>query len=110
MEGAQCFNPPTGCRTAGLELPINAYSHNEGCSVIGGFVYRGRLWRKLVGHHIYGDLCSPLFSLTPSGTGWRRTLLLQTGTFISSFGEDESGELYLVDYNGSVYGIRTVSP
>lgn len=110
MEGAHCFNPPTRCRTAGLELPINEYSHSLGCSVIGGFVYRGRRWPGLTGHYIFGDLCGPLWALTPSGTSWTRTELLQTGLPIVSFGEDELGELYLVDYNGSVYRIRAASP
>ncbi len=110
MEGAHCFNPPTGCKTAGLELPIHEYSHSVGCSVIGGFVYRGRNWPGLVGRYVFGDLCGPLWALTPTGNTWTRTELLQTGLPITSFGEDEAGELYLMDYTGSVYRIRAPSP
>lgn len=109
MEGAHCFNPPTGCKTLGLELPIHEYSHSVGCSVIGGFVYRGRRWPALTGHYIFGDLCGPLWALTLSGKTWTRTELLQTGLLIVSFGEDEAGELYLVEYNGTVYRISAPS-
>jgi hypothetical protein len=110
MEGAHCFNPPTRCRTTGLELPIHEYSHGVGCSVTGGFVYRGRRWPALTGHYIFGDLCGPLWALTLSGKTWTRTELLQTGLPIVSFGEDEGGELYLVDYYGTVYRIGVASP
>lgn len=110
MEGAHCFSPPTGCRTRGLELPIHEYSHAEGCSVIGGFVYRGRSVRGLAGRYIFADLCGPLWALTPSGSTWTRTELLQTGLSISSLGEDQLGELYVLDYSGSIYKVRRVTP
>ncbi len=104
MEGAHCFSPPTGCRTRGLVLPIHEYSHDLGCSVIGGFVYRGRI-RGLAARYVFADLCGPLWVLTPSGSTWTRTDLLQTGFSISSLGEDQAGELYLLDYGGTVYKI-----
>lgn len=106
MEGAHCFSPPTGCRTRGLELPIHEYSHSVGCSVIGGFVYRGQSVPGLAGRYIFADLCGPLWALTPSGSTWTRTELLQTGLSISSLGEDQLGELYVVDYSGSIYKVR----
>lgn len=110
MEGAHCFNPPTGCRTTGLQLPIHEYSHSVGCSVIGGVVYRGRGTPALAGHYVFGDLCGPLWALTLSGGIWKRTELLQTGMPIATIGEDETGELYLVDYNGGVYRIVVPAP
>jgi glucose/arabinose dehydrogenase len=111
MEGTHCFNPPTGCRTAGLELPIHEYSHSVGCSVTGGFVYRGLRFPRLGGHYVFGDFCGgPLWALTFNGKTWTRTELLETGLPIASFGEDEAGELYLVDYFGSIYRIAALSP
>ncbi len=110
MEGAHCYNPPTGCRTRGLELPIHEYPHSVGCSVIGGVVYRGRLTRALAGRYIFGDLCGPLWALTLNGDTWKRSELLQTGMPIVSIGDDETGELYLVDYNGGIYKIALATP
>jgi glucose/arabinose dehydrogenase len=106
MEGRHCFNPPSGCNMTGLTLPIAEYDHSEGNAVIGGFVYRGSILTGLQGQYIFGDL----------GTGkiWRlqetspnvftRTLVSTTGKTISSFGQDQAGELYLVDFGaGSVF-------
>src|SRR5215471_5788432 len=56
MEGMHCFNPPTGCNTTGLTLPITEYSHAEGNAVIGGFVYRGANLPSLRGVYVFGDL------------------------------------------------------
>jgi glucose/arabinose dehydrogenase len=107
MEGFHCYVPATNCNQTGLTLPISEYSHREGCSVTGGYVYRGRQISGLVGVYIYGDYCSgTIWGLrrTISDT-WERTVLLQTDLRISSFGEDEAGELYVTDLNGAVYRI-----
>jgi glucose/arabinose dehydrogenase len=111
MEAAHCFNPPTGCSTAGLQLPLGEYSHTEGCSVTGGYVYRGRQIPALRGQYLFGDFCSKrIWSLQEARPGvWIRDLLLQTTLAISSFGEDESGEVYVVDLNGGVYRITQPS-
>jgi glucose/arabinose dehydrogenase len=102
MEGSQCFRPPSGCTTAGLALPIAEYSHGSGCSITGGHLYRGKKYSGLIGHYIFGDFCSGvIWSLRPDGSGsWQRTELLKAGFLISSFGEDEEGELFVVDYSG----------
>jgi glucose/arabinose dehydrogenase len=59
MEGFLCFNPPSGCTTAGLTLPILDYTHDDGaCSIIGGYVYRGTRNAAVNGTYFYGDLCA----------------------------------------------------
>jgi glucose/arabinose dehydrogenase len=102
MEGSHCFNPPEGCNRAGLELPIAEYDHSEGCSITGGYVYRGQRFPDLLGRYFFGDYCGgALWSLAPDPAGrWVMQRLARTGFSISSFGEDEEGELYLVDYSG----------
>jgi len=108
MEGAHCFRPPTGCNMAGLKLPIAEYDHSLGCSITGGYIYRGKQHAELMGRYFFGDFCSGrLWALTETASGgWTMTELLQTGLSISSFGEDEEGEVYIVDYNGSIYRLR----
>ena len=104
MEGMHCFNPPTGCNMTGLQLPIVEIPHPEGQAVIGGFVYHGTALAGLQGQYIFGDLNGRIWSLQegPPGT-FTRTLLNDTALTISSFGQDQSGELYVVDIgNGRV--------
>ena len=81
MEGAHCFHPATGCARPGLTLPVYEYSQAQGCSVTGGYVYRGGSLIDLKGTYIFADYCA--------GTIWA----------VSSFGEDEAGELYVLDYS-----------
>jgi glucose/arabinose dehydrogenase len=104
MEGMHCFNPSSGCNMSGLILPIAEYSHSEGEAVIGGYVYKGSAIPSLTGIYILGDYISgKIWGLTegPPGT-WTRNELLSTGRSISSFGQDAAGEVYVVDYSGSV--------
>ncbi|HEX3323026.1 MAG TPA: PQQ-dependent sugar dehydrogenase [Terriglobales bacterium] len=106
MEGAHCFNPPIGCDMTGLILPIIEYAHPEGETVIGGFVYRGSALPALAGSYVFGDFTGgQIWSAAESSGTWNRTILLSTSRSISSFGEDAAGELYLVDYSGSVLKI-----
>ncbi|MBI5291449.1 MAG: PQQ-dependent sugar dehydrogenase [Chloroflexi bacterium] len=91
---------------AGLTAPVAEYLHNEGgCSVTGGYVYRGSALPELSGVYLFGDYCSGIiWSLVPDGAGgWQRAVFMETGYNISSFGEDASGELYVIDHNGAVY-------
>jgi glucose/arabinose dehydrogenase len=103
MEGTHCFNPPTGCDTTGLTLPIFDYSHSDGVAVIGGYLYHGTAIPSLQGTYVFGDLNGPVWNLVegPPGT-WTRITLLSTGRTLSSFGQDAAGELYLLDLTGSV--------
>jgi len=104
MEGMHCFNPPTGCNMTGLQLPIVEIPHPEGQAVIGGFVYHGTALAGLQGQYIFGDLNGRIWSLQEAQPGtFTRTLLNDTALTISSFGQDQSGELYVVDIgNGRV--------
>jgi glucose/arabinose dehydrogenase len=105
MEGTHCFNPASNCNNASLTLPILEYSHAEGCSVIGGHRYRGAEMPEHFGTYFFGDFCSGrVWGATENGDGsWTRTELLDTTFSISTFGEDEAGELYLADLGGAIY-------
>jgi glucose/arabinose dehydrogenase len=105
MEGLHCYDPKEGCDQSGLVLPIAEYSHAEGgCSVTGGYVYRGSKHPALQGSYFFGDYCSGIiWSVQREGAGWQMTKRLESGVRISSFGEDAQGELYVVDHGGAVY-------
>ncbi len=107
MEGSQCYDPPTLCNTQGLELPIAEYDHSLGCSVTGGYVYRGTQFPTLIGHYLFGDYCSGrIWSLTEDPQGrWTMRQLIDSPFSISSFGEDEQGELYVIHYGGAIYRV-----
>jgi glucose/arabinose dehydrogenase len=108
MEGTLCFSPSTGCDRSGKVLPVAEYSHAQGCSVTGGYMYRGALYPDMQGQYFYGDFCSGiLFSLRNDPlNGWSVTQVADTPYRISSFGEDEQGELYFTDYSaGKIYQI-----
>jgi glucose/arabinose dehydrogenase len=116
MEGTHCFNPSTNCNPGNLVLPVIEYNHSVGCSVTGGYVYRGTRNPRLIGRYIYGDFCSGrIFGATRSGNGAVTTSQLIDVPFnISTFGEDVTGEIYVGDYsNGLLYRLvdsRPLSP
>jgi glucose/arabinose dehydrogenase len=101
MEGAHCFNPPSGCNMSGLALPIVEIGHPESVAVIGGFVYHGTALASLQGVYIFGDLSGKIWGLTegPANT-FTRALMASPGFNISSFGQDTGGELYVADISG----------
>lgn len=108
MEGSHCFAPATGCDPSGLVLPIFEYENTGGAAIIGGYVYRG-LQTPLVGTYLVGDFSSGIiWGLMQDGATWLNEELLNTDYNISAFGEDEYGELYVVDYAGDIY--RVVVP
>jgi hypothetical protein len=86
----------------GLMLPITEYSHAEGNAVIGGFVYHGSNIPALKGMYVFADLgTGKIFTLQETSPNtFTRTLAATTGKTISSLGQDQSGELYVVDYGG----------
>jgi glucose/arabinose dehydrogenase len=103
-------HPYEGSPPPDLELapPVAEYSHDQGCSVSGGEVYRGDRLPEWAGIYLYGDYCSGLvwgLFRVESG-GWESRRLFETGFTISSFGQDENGEVYLVDYSGGVYRLE----
>jgi glucose/arabinose dehydrogenase len=105
MEGLHCYGA-SSCNQAGLTLPVLEYSHSQGCSITGGLVYRGTSLPAIVGQYFYGDYCQ----------GWIRSIKITNGALaeqndwtlgsigsILSFGEDSSGEMYVMSDNGKVY-------
>jgi glucose/arabinose dehydrogenase len=103
MEGKSCFGTEN-CDQTGLVLPVTDYRHEGNCSVTGGYVYRGQAHRAWNGVYFYGDYCSGrLWALAPDGAGgWSTVELAQNPIALSSFGEDEAGELYVTDLSGGV--------
>ncbi|HEX8940293.1 MAG TPA: PQQ-dependent sugar dehydrogenase [Candidatus Limnocylindrales bacterium] len=107
-EGFHCFAPASGCPTAGITFPVAEYGHDQGCAVVGGYVYRGSASPALRGGYLFGDDCSGRIWGLVSLTSGRQTpvLLLASGLAISSFGEGDTGELYVADLRaGAVYSI-----
>jgi glucose/arabinose dehydrogenase len=107
MEGAHCYSA-VSCDSTGMTLPAAEYDHGQGdCSVTGGFIYRGTEFPSLQGTYLYGDFCSGrIRGLRRIGAAWQSSLLAETPHQISSFGEDEAGNLYVVDYGtGTVYRV-----
>ena len=113
MEGMHCYSPSTGCDTTGITLPVVEYDHQAGCSVTGGYVYRGSLHPELAGTYFYGDYCTGIVRSFRIQSGiavdmqdWTQALRTEAGSAmqnLSSFGLDAAGELYLVLLVGEVY-------
>jgi glucose/arabinose dehydrogenase len=109
MEGDECYEAET-CDTSGLTMPIHTYLRIGGnCSVTGGDVYRGDAYPTMQGVYIYADYCSGTFwGLQRGANGWENVELYRGNLSITSFGNDEAGNLYAVDqFNGAVYLIST---
>lgn len=112
MEGPRCYRTPS-CDRDGLVMPALSYDHADGvCSVIGGYVYRGHRVPQIAGNYFYSDYC----------TGWIKSFRYDNGRAVDqkqwnvphlgnvvSFGEDSSGELYIVGENGTIWKIAGVS-
>jgi glucose/arabinose dehydrogenase len=107
MEGLHCFQNDD-CDATDLVLPVHEYGHTGHCSVTGGYVYRGQARPNWQGAYFYGDYCSgTIWALTPDGSGgWVNTEVAQPDITLSSFGEDEAGELYATDLGGNVYRLE----
>ena len=108
-EGFGCTgNDPALCDPANYRFPILDYTHENGrCSITGGYVYRGNQGALPGGTYVFADYCSgEIFAWN----GTAQTLLLDTPRNISSFGEDEHGELYVVDIGGTVSRLTGTTP
>jgi glucose/arabinose dehydrogenase len=116
VEGSHCFDAETGagkesCDRSGLTLPLVEYPHDEGCSITGGFVYRGKALPDLDGRYFYADYCTGLLrSFVWSGGVVRehydwKPAIDHDGVLaqVSSFGVDHDGELYIVELTGSIF-------
>jgi glucose/arabinose dehydrogenase len=116
-EGAHCFDPPSGCQTAGLIDPVAEYDHDVGFSVTGGYVYRGGQATAVAGRYVFGDFGGMISSLAPDGAGGFDIVEhvpqgcapegASGNLQISSFAEDLDGELFLLDYGrGQVHALE----
>ena len=108
MEGTHCFRPSSGCVRTGKTPPLTEYGHSAGrCSITGGNVYRGKAYPDLVGAYLFGDYCSGEIWYVDRGAprGSAPRLALDTDLSITSFGEDQAGELYLTDAGGALYRV-----
>lgn len=107
-EGSHPYTDQANANTTGLTEPIFDYGHDLGCSVTGGFVYRGVDLPDLQGVYIFGDYCSGLIwgSVPKDQNSWDTRILFSTAYRIASFGEDQNGEIYLLDLNGSIYRLE----
>jgi glucose/arabinose dehydrogenase len=111
MEGLHCYEPSSGCLMAGRALPVHEYSHaGGGCSITGGYVYRGC---RMPGHHgtyFFADYCSGVVTSLrfDAATGTATSITARpalSGGNVSSFGEDALGEIYILRHGGSIVKI-----
>jgi glucose/arabinose dehydrogenase len=109
VEGFECLRGRT-CDRNGLTAPILAYDHDEGgCTIVGGYVYRGSTMPQQNGHYLFADYCSGmLWELIGGPDQWDKRLLFEVSGNPSSFGEDEAGEIYVLALHaGTIYRIET---
>jgi glucose/arabinose dehydrogenase len=106
MEGTSCYAEP-GCSSEGLIGPVSEYGRDLGCSVTGGYVYRGERIEGLAGWYLFGDYCAgTIFGVRSDVTELTAPrALFETDAAISAFGEDVAGELYVADLRGSIYRV-----
>jgi glucose/arabinose dehydrogenase len=107
MEGAHCYNAAT-CNMTNLTLPVLEYDHGQGCSITGGFVYRGAAIPELSGHYLYSDYCTGFlrsFRFSGGQAIDQRNWTIGNISNILSFGVDVAGEVYMLSANGRVYRI-----
>ena len=109
MEGEECF-ARSDCDRTGLEIPVAEYGREDGCSVTGGYVYRGSSLPSLYGAYVYGDYCSGrIWALRHDGDEVTEHMqIVDSGLRIPSFAEDAAGELYVLSFDGTIY--RLVAP
>jgi hypothetical protein len=115
MEGLHCYPSTANCNKSGLTLPVAEYPHSDGCSLTGGYVYRGTDIPELSGTYFYGDYCTGIIRSFKIDQGqavnaqdWSSALRTSSGSRmsgLSSFGQDARGELYIVLLGGEVYQI-----
>ncbi len=114
LEGNHCYNPSTGCVPPyRYAAPVAFYDHGAndsiGCSVTGGYVYRGPANPAMQGIYFYADYCTGrIWGLKNDGASWQTQQLAQPPINPSSFGEDQVGNLYVADLtSGNIYLISS---
>lgn len=109
-EGNAAYNTSGCLPSTSYIFPVVDYDHSLGCSVTGGYVYRGASYPAMQGIYFYGDFCSRrIWGLQFDAGAWQSTQLTTAVSSISTFGEDQAGELYVAGYwDGTIY--RVTSP
>jgi glucose/arabinose dehydrogenase len=107
IEGSDCFRPIENCDQSGLTLPVHTYSHDDGCSITGGYVYRGSAIPAIAGRYFFADYCTgTIWSLTYTDGNVSDVVSyadsLGSVGQITSFGLDSTGEMYLTTQDGIV--------
>jgi len=107
FEGTHVFEDKDPNPDGHLVMPVYEYSHDHGCSVTGGYVYRGKDFPALQGGYVFGDYCSGTV-WTPRLEGGNATDVRTLGKIdsLSSFGEDAAGELYAASLSGTIYRLN----
>ena len=109
MEGLRCYPNGGQCNITGLTLPVYDYDHSQGCSIIGGYVYRGVVIPELQGQYLFSDFCSGFVRSLSFENGVatvRQAPMVNVGTnVVQSFGQDGAGELYILTGDGRVLRI-----
>ena len=112
LEGNACYRPSSGCSTSGKTGTLAVYDHGAGCSVTGGYAYRGTAFPALTGAYLFGDFCSGrIWAVDADGAATQTpTQVYDTTTLLSSFGQDAFGTLYITDLGaGDVWQMRAVA-
>jgi glucose/arabinose dehydrogenase len=107
MEGSHCFNHRT-CKTDGLAFPVSEYGRDLGCTVIGGYVYRGKASSFLTGAYLFADWCTGnIFALDAASNGLTPPVVVGTAPAnqISAFGENAEGELFITTLDGNLWRV-----
>ncbi|HEX9193501.1 MAG TPA: PQQ-dependent sugar dehydrogenase [Burkholderiales bacterium] len=109
MEGTLCLGIGGPCTTPGLTAPVYDYDHSQGCSIIGGYVYRGAAIPELQGQYLFSDYCRGFVRSLTFENGMatvRQAPMVNVGTNVTqSFGQDGAGELYILTGDGRVLRI-----
>lgn len=107
LEGFHTFKNDNNTNIDSLTMPVMEYNHSEGCSVTGGYVYRGEQYKQLDGTYFFGDFCTGnIWGLRNKNGEWEYAKFLKTDHLISSFGQDQAGNIYVIDFKtGDIYRI-----
>ena len=133
MEGNHCYPEETECSSDNLTMPIFEYPNNanyaktlfgikqpnmDGCSITGGYVYRGDVLKNMYGKYIFGDYCTgKIWSIVIDENGFNNlinhtdSIMKSIGKkefYLSSFGENNKGEIFIIDYNGTIYQLVNI--
>jgi len=114
-EGLHTYGNPADCTIGTITAPVLEYNHGAsdsiGCSISGGYRYRGSEYPDMVGVYFYGDYCTGrIWGAEPNGSSWVAVELANTDYGISTFGEGEDGGLYLADYfGGGIYKVYSAA-